>query len=96
MAGVHAASLASGRAPQAPPRASAMGSLVNYVAHADPKRFQPANITFALLPLLDPAERRGLKLKRHRHERQVEIGLAAFQEWLDGYATPAVAADTRG
>jgi methylenetetrahydrofolate--tRNA-(uracil-5-)-methyltransferase len=63
-----------------------MGSLVNYVANADPKRFQPANITFALLPQLEPAERRKLKQKRQRHERQVAIGLEAFAAWLDGYA----------
>lgn len=91
MAGVHAASLASGREPVAPPRASAMGSLVHYVAHADPKHFQPANITFALLPALDPDERRRFKQKRQRHEHQVALGLEAFGEWLASYARPAVA-----
>jgi methylenetetrahydrofolate--tRNA-(uracil-5-)-methyltransferase len=49
-------------------------------------RFQPANITFALLPPLEPAERRRLRQKRARHERQVEIGLEAFGRWLDAYA----------
>jgi methylenetetrahydrofolate--tRNA-(uracil-5-)-methyltransferase len=86
MAGVHAASIARGREPVAPPRATAMGSLVNYVANADPKHFQPANITFALLPPLEPDDRRRLKQKRQRHERQVAIGLEAFATWLDSYA----------
>lgn len=90
MAGVHAAAIAVGRAPVAPPRASAMGSLVNYVANADAQHFQPANITFALLPQLDPSERRKLKLKRQRHERQVELGLQAFAGWLDDYASVGV------
>ncbi len=35
MAGIHAAALASGSNPVAPPRASAFGSLVHYVTHAD-------------------------------------------------------------
>ncbi|MGC2196955.1 MAG: methylenetetrahydrofolate--tRNA-(uracil(54)-C(5))-methyltransferase (FADH(2)-oxidizing) TrmFO, partial [Terriglobales bacterium] len=52
MAGVHAAALASGADPVAPPRASAFGSLVHYVMQADPRHFQPANITFDLLPAL--------------------------------------------
>jgi methylenetetrahydrofolate--tRNA-(uracil-5-)-methyltransferase len=63
-----------------------MGSLVNYVANADPKHFQPANITFALLPPLEADERRRLKQKRQRHERQVALGLEAFGAWLDAYA----------
>ncbi|MFZ1008025.1 MAG: methylenetetrahydrofolate--tRNA-(uracil(54)-C(5))-methyltransferase (FADH(2)-oxidizing) TrmFO, partial [Candidatus Sulfotelmatobacter sp.] len=36
MAGMHAAAIALGEHPVAPPRASAFGSLVHYVAHADP------------------------------------------------------------
>src|SRR5215467_1183968 len=55
MAGLQAAALAGGATPVPPPRATALGSLVNYVAHANPKNFQPANITFDLLP---PLERR--------------------------------------
>lgn len=86
MAGVHAASIAAGREPVAPPRESAMGSLVNYVANADAKHFQPANITFALLPPIAPDERRKLKQKRQRHEHQVALGLRAFGSWLDAYA----------
>ena len=95
MAGVHATSLVRGQRPLPPPRATAMGSLVNYVANASTKNFQPANITFALLPPLEPDERRRLKQKRQRHERQVAIGLDAFATWLDAYARAAVAADAR-
>jgi methylenetetrahydrofolate--tRNA-(uracil-5-)-methyltransferase len=95
MAGVHATAIVRGREPVAPPRASAMGSLVNYVANADPKHFQPANITFALLPPLENDERRRLKQKRQRHERQVALGLEAFGGWLDTYARTALAVDAR-
>jgi methylenetetrahydrofolate--tRNA-(uracil-5-)-methyltransferase len=86
MAGVHAAAIARGEEPMAPPRATAMGSLTHYVANADQKHFQPANITFALLPPLEAGERKRLKQKRQRHERQVELALEAFAGWLARYA----------
>ena len=35
------------------PRETALGSLTHYVTTADPKNYQPANITFDLLPKLD-------------------------------------------
>ncbi len=46
LAGRYAAALAQGRIPIAAPRASANGSLTHYITHADPRKFQPANITF--------------------------------------------------
>src|SRR5476649_1365448 len=53
LAGMHAAALVSGAEMAAAPRASAFGSLAHYVTHADAKNFQPANITFDLLPALE-------------------------------------------
>ena len=50
MAGIHAAALASGAGIRRLRRATAFGSLVHYVTHADARNFQPANITFDLLP----------------------------------------------
>lgn len=82
IAGMNAARLAQGKDPAAPPRASATGSLTNYLAHADSKNFQPANTTFALLPQLEPDERKKLKKKADRHRIQVERGLQAFNSWL--------------
>ena len=96
MAGVHAAEIAAGREPVAPPRETAMGSLVNYVANAEAKNFQPANITFALLPPLAPEERRKYRQKRARHERQVELSLEAFDPWLNRYALLARGRDSHG
>src|ERR1043165_7151648 len=49
IAGMHAAAMASNGEMAVAPRASAFGSLTHYVTHADPKNFQPANITFDLL-----------------------------------------------
>jgi len=82
IAGMNAARLAHGREAVAPPRESATGSLTFYLANADPKNFQPANTTFALLPPLEPDVRRQAKRKADRRRLQVERGLTAFREWL--------------
>lgn len=83
LAGMNAARLAQGKVAIAPPRASAIGSLTNYLANADAKNFQPANTTFALLPALEPELRKKMKKKADRHRIQVERGLKAFHDWLN-------------
>jgi methylenetetrahydrofolate--tRNA-(uracil-5-)-methyltransferase len=95
MAGVHAAAIVRGDKPIPAPRETALGSLSYYVANADAKNFQPANITFAMLPPLEGDERKKLKQKRERHKRQVEIGLEAFGRWLDTYALREVISGDR-
>ena len=86
MAGVHAAALASGSIPVAPPRSTAFGSLVHYVAHADAKNFQPANITFDLLPPLAHKVRD----RQERHRQQCALALREFDVWLErASAVPA-------
>jgi methylenetetrahydrofolate--tRNA-(uracil-5-)-methyltransferase len=74
--------------PQPAPRETAFGSLVNYITNANPRNFQPANITFDLLPPLDDATRRRVRDKRERHRIQCERALAAFDSWV---AAPALA-----
>ena len=78
MAGVHAAALAAGGEPVPPPRATAFGSLIHYITQADPKNFQPANITFDLLPALATQVRD----RKERHRRQCELALREFAVWL--------------
>jgi methylenetetrahydrofolate--tRNA-(uracil-5-)-methyltransferase len=87
LAAVTVAALANGETPAPPPRESAFGSLTHYLAHADPKRFQPANITFDLLPPLDVRVRD----KKERHRQQCERGLQAFDGWIAraGMGVPA-------
>ncbi len=80
LAGIQAALLLQGSAAIAPPRASAFGSLTHYVTHADPKDFQPANITFDLLPALD----RKIRDRKERHRMQCERALNDFDGWLRG------------
>jgi methylenetetrahydrofolate--tRNA-(uracil-5-)-methyltransferase len=77
LAGLHAAALAQGTPLSPAPRASAFGSLTHYVTHADPKHFQPANITFDLLPALD----RKIRDRKERHRVQCDLALKEFQAW---------------
>lgn len=81
LAGMHAAARAQGSALEPPPRKSAMGSLVHYICHAEAKNFQPANITFDLLPPLDEDTRRRIRDKRERHRLQCQQALQAFEDW---------------
>jgi methylenetetrahydrofolate--tRNA-(uracil-5-)-methyltransferase len=78
MAGMNAAALAIGSEPAPPPRASAFGSLVHYITRAESKNFQPANITFDLLPALDHKVRD----RKERHRLQCELALREFDDWL--------------
>jgi methylenetetrahydrofolate--tRNA-(uracil-5-)-methyltransferase len=79
MAGIHAAALATGVDPVAPPRATAFGSLTNYITRADSRKFQPANITFDLLPPLD----RKIRDRQERHRLQCELALKEFESWME-------------
>jgi len=79
MAGIHAAALTSGTEPLAAPRHSAFGSLMHYVTHANPKNFQPANITFDLLPALETR----IRDRQERHRLQCERALQEFDGWMD-------------
>ncbi len=79
----HAADFAEGHAPQAFPRETAIGSLCAYIAGADPGNYQPANITFDLLPPLDEAARKKFKKdKKARHAEVCRRALESFDEYL--------------
>jgi methylenetetrahydrofolate--tRNA-(uracil-5-)-methyltransferase len=78
MAGANAAALASGISPTPPPRATAFGSLVHYITQADSKNFQPANITFDLLPALEAR----IRDRKERHRLQCKLALREFENWL--------------
>ncbi|HUM06093.1 MAG TPA: methylenetetrahydrofolate--tRNA-(uracil(54)-C(5))-methyltransferase (FADH(2)-oxidizing) TrmFO [Terriglobales bacterium] len=78
IAGTNAAALATGTDPVPPPRATAFGSLIHYVTNADPKDFQPANITFDLLPSLE----RQIRDRKERHRLQCERALRELDAWL--------------
>jgi methylenetetrahydrofolate--tRNA-(uracil-5-)-methyltransferase len=82
MAGMHAAALAVGDAPRALPRRTALGSLCHYISHASAADYQPANITFDLLPPLDDATHRRLRHdKKARHAEICRHALEALEEY---------------
>jgi methylenetetrahydrofolate--tRNA-(uracil-5-)-methyltransferase len=65
------------------PRETALGSLCHYITQADPENFQPANITFDLLPPLDLR----IRDKKERHAEVCRRAEQAFEEFLDGHDT---------
>ena len=79
LAGMHAAAMISGNEIVPAPRASAFGSLAHYVTHADPRNFQPANITFDLLPALETK----IRDRKERHRLQCAHALREFDQWLE-------------
>jgi methylenetetrahydrofolate--tRNA-(uracil-5-)-methyltransferase len=96
LAGTNAARVARGLAPVEAPAQTATGALARYVSGADAEKYQPVNITFALLEPLAEEERRRFKRKRERHARQVELALAEWDGWLrtiqdEGHAPRAAA-----
>ena len=89
LAGIYAAAWARGEECAPAPRRSALGSLVHYITHADPKDFQPANITFDLLEPLEDSLRKKIRDKKERHRLVCERALAAFDAWWSGVGRPA-------
>jgi methylenetetrahydrofolate--tRNA-(uracil-5-)-methyltransferase len=79
LAGIFASQLISKETPVAPPRATALGSLVHYITQADPKKFQPANITFDLLV---PLEKK-IRDRQERHRMQCELALRELNDWFE-------------
>jgi methylenetetrahydrofolate--tRNA-(uracil-5-)-methyltransferase len=83
----HAVELATGATSRPFPRETALGSLCHYVSGADPLDYQPANITFDLLPSLDDKMRNRLRHdKRARHAEVCRRALEKLDEYLSVYA----------
>jgi methylenetetrahydrofolate--tRNA-(uracil-5-)-methyltransferase len=69
LAGRNAAAAVRGEAPRVPPRTTAIGALAYYVAHADPRNYQPTNITFGIMAAPDAGSRRAKERKLAIAER---------------------------
>ena len=100
LAGRFAAALAHGESPHPAPRITANGSLTHYITHATgsdggAKHFQPANITFDLLPPLEEDLRRKIRDKKERHRIQCERALCAWNDWLTASSAAVPAAHSR-
>jgi methylenetetrahydrofolate--tRNA-(uracil-5-)-methyltransferase len=89
IAGRNAAARVRGEPLRVPPRTTAIGALAYYVSHAEPKHYQPTNITFGIMPALSErgpdARRRGArKLKKaDRKLAYSERALAELDAWME-------------
>ena len=86
LAGLAMASRASGGTFESPPRSTALGSLIHYITSADPHNFQPANISFDLLPPMEGLPRHIARDRRARREKQCERALIEIGAWLERFA----------
>ena len=78
IAGRHASELAIGETIRIFPRETALGSLCAYVSGADPTDYQPANITFDLLPPLEASAK--LRFRHDKRARHAEICRRALEQ----------------
>ena len=78
IAGRNASTLVRGESPRPFPRNTALGSLCAYVSGADPANYQPANITFDLLPKLENPPRD----RKQRHAEVCRRALESLEEYL--------------
>ncbi len=90
IAGRNAALVALGREPKTPPRTTAIGALAFYVSHAEPRNYQPTNITFGIMPPPDDAtvrrtrtaEGRRISRKEARKQAHAARALADLETWM--------------
>ena len=82
IAGRNAALIAKGESPQAPPRTTAIGSLAHYASHADPKTYQPTNITHGIMPPLEQPP-------RDKMQKKLQIAERALRD-LDAWACATI------
>jgi methylenetetrahydrofolate--tRNA-(uracil-5-)-methyltransferase len=86
IAGRNAAALLRGDEPERFPRETALGSLCHYITNADANHFQPANITFDLLPSLEEEVKRKLRHdKKARHAEVCRRAVEAMDHFLYGW-----------
>jgi methylenetetrahydrofolate--tRNA-(uracil-5-)-methyltransferase len=82
VAGRNAVAVARGRTPHVLPRETAIGALAYYVSHADPRHYQPTNITFGIMPAPDATADGRRSSKVDRKVALSERALRALDAWL--------------
>jgi methylenetetrahydrofolate--tRNA-(uracil-5-)-methyltransferase len=91
MAGRNAAARVLDRPLRVPPRTTALGALAYYVSHADPRHYQPTNITFGIiapiddraLPRLRAEDGRRMSRKESRKHSLSARALADLERWTE-------------
>jgi methylenetetrahydrofolate--tRNA-(uracil-5-)-methyltransferase len=95
IAGRNAAAVAMGHAPSAPPRETAIGALGFYVSHANPRHYEPTNITFGIMPAL--TSRPGARVPKSKGDRKLAYAaraLAALDDWMAGRSPESAPVDS--
>jgi len=95
MAGRNAAAFVLGRPPRVLPRTTALGALAHYVSHANPRHYQPTNITFGIMepiddrssPRMRAPDGRRMSRKETRKLAMSERALADLERWMDAGET---------
>jgi methylenetetrahydrofolate--tRNA-(uracil-5-)-methyltransferase len=98
LAGFALAARARGQGLPPPPATTALGSLVRYITRADSADYQPANMSFDLLPPLEPCAGRRTQDRRARREAQCHRALEHLTAWLatlPGVSQATAAGDDR-
>jgi methylenetetrahydrofolate--tRNA-(uracil-5-)-methyltransferase len=86
IAGRNAAALVLRQPLRVPPRTTAIGALAYYVSHADPRHYQPTNITFGIMATLDESQGGRIRKKANRKLAYGERALAELGGWIEGNA----------
>jgi methylenetetrahydrofolate--tRNA-(uracil-5-)-methyltransferase len=60
------------------PEETALGSLLNYISTAEEKHFQPMNINFGLMPLLQDSPRD----KKRKYQMYADRALKAIDDFI--------------
>lgn len=88
LAGRNAAAVVCGESPQAAPRTTAIGALAYYASHAEPRGYQPTNITFGIMP--PPEDGGGPRSKASDRKAKLSArALADLEAWLASAAPAA-------
>jgi methylenetetrahydrofolate--tRNA-(uracil-5-)-methyltransferase len=77
LAAINAARIAGGETPIAPPRESALGSLLAYITDESRRDFQPMNANYGLMPELN--------FRARGRDKKIALGaraLKAIDEWI--------------
>ena len=77
IAGRNAAALVRGEELRVPPRTTAIGALAYYVSHAEPRNYQPTNVTFGIMA--PPPS--GVKRRQDRKLALSTRALHALDDW---------------
>ena len=83
IAGINAARLADGREPLVFPEESCHGALSHYITTSEAKHFQPMNVNFGILPVMDMRDANGkyIKDKKLKKQKLADRALSAIDSF---------------